>query len=41
MDNALNGTETTEISLENLEDGFYMIKVYNDNAQTMFRVVKK
>ena len=39
--NAINGTETAEISLEGLEPGVYMIRVHNDNAEKSFRIVKQ
>ena len=39
--NAINGTETTEVSLEALETGFYLIRVFNDSAEKTFRVVKQ
>lgn len=38
---AINGTETAEISLEKLEPGIYMIRVYNASAEKTFRVVKQ
>ena len=38
---AINGTETTEVSLEKLETGIYLIRVYNDNAERTLRVVKQ
>lgn len=38
---AINGTTTTEISLEKLEPGIYMIKVYNTEAEKTFRVIKQ
>jgi hypothetical protein len=38
---AINGTETTEVSLENLETGFYLIRVFNDNAEKTFRIIKE
>ena len=38
---AINGTTTTEISLEKLEPGVYMIKVYNTEAEKTFRIIKQ
>jgi hypothetical protein len=38
---AINGTETTEVSVETLETGIYLIRVYNDNAEKTFRIVKQ
>jgi hypothetical protein len=38
---AINGTETTEVNLVKLETGIYLIRVYNDNAEKTFRVVKQ
>jgi hypothetical protein len=38
---AINGTETTEVNLANLETGIYMIRLFNDNAEKTFRVVKQ
>ncbi|MCH2228934.1 MAG: T9SS type A sorting domain-containing protein, partial [Crocinitomicaceae bacterium] len=41
QDAAINGTETTEVSLTNLESGFYLIRVFNDNADKTFRIIKE
>ena len=38
---AINGTETTEVSLAKLEPGIYLIKVANDNVEHTFRVIKQ
>jgi len=38
---AINGTETTEVSLGNLETGIYLIRVFNDNAEKTYRIVKQ
>ncbi len=38
---AVNGAETTEISLGKLESGFYLIRVFNDNADRTFRIIKE
>jgi hypothetical protein len=38
---AINGTSTTEISLEKLEPGVYMIRVYNTEAEKTFRIIKQ
>ncbi|MDC0099371.1 T9SS type A sorting domain-containing protein, partial [Crocinitomicaceae bacterium] len=38
---AVNGTETTEVNLETLETGIYLVRVFNDNAEKTFRVVKQ
>ncbi|GEM_PF-1235199 len=38
---AINGTETTEVSLAKLESGFYLIRVFNENAEKTFRIVKE
>jgi hypothetical protein len=40
-DAAINGTETTEINLSDIEPGIYMINVFNDNAKTTYRIVKQ
>ena len=37
----VNGTETSEVNLGNLETGIYLIRVFNDNAEKTFRVVKQ
>ncbi len=36
---AINGSSTTEIDLEGLETGIYLIEVYNDSARKTFRIV--
>ncbi len=36
----INGSETAEVNLENLEEGIYMIRLFNDNAEKTYRVVK-
>jgi hypothetical protein len=41
IEGAINGTETTEVNLEKLETGFYLIRVFNDNAEKTFRIVKQ
>jgi len=41
LSGAINGTETTEVSLEQFETGFYLIRVFNDNAEKTFRIVKQ
>ena len=38
---AINGTETTEINLVNLETGLYLIRVYNESAEKTIRIVKQ
>ena len=38
---AINGTTTTEISLEKLEPGIYMIRVYNSEAEKTYRIIKQ
>ncbi len=38
---AINGVETTEVNVENLETGVYLIHIFNDNADKTFRVVKQ
>ncbi|GAB5416598.1 MAG: hypothetical protein Crog2KO_06980 [Crocinitomicaceae bacterium] len=40
-ENAINGVETTEVSVENLETGVYLIHIFNENAEKTFRVVKQ
>jgi hypothetical protein len=40
-DAAINGTETTVVDLTNKVTGMYMIRVYNDNAEKIFRVIKQ
>ena len=37
----INGTETTEVSLEKLETGIYLVRVFNDNSEKTFRIVKQ
>ena len=37
----INGTQKTEISLSNLESGFYLIRAFNDNANKTFRIIKE
>ena len=37
---AINGTATTEINLSQVEVGVYMVRVFNENADKTFRVVK-
>lgn len=36
---AINGTSITEINLNGKVTGMYMIRVYNDNAEKIFRVI--
>jgi hypothetical protein len=36
---AINGTSVTEINLNGKVTGMYMIRVYNDNAEKIFRVI--
>jgi len=38
---AINGSETTEVNVENLETGVYLIHIFNENAEQTFRVVKQ
>jgi hypothetical protein len=38
---AINGVETTEVNVEKLETGVYLIHIFNDNAEKTFRVVKQ
>lgn len=38
---AINGTETTEINLTDINPGVYMIQVFNDNATTTYRIIKQ
>jgi len=40
-DAAINGTETTVVNLTDKVTGMYMIRVYNDNAEKIFRVIKQ
>ncbi len=40
-DTAINGTETTVVDLTDMVTGIYMIRVYNDNAEQVFRVIKQ
>lgn len=37
---AINGTTTTEINLNTIQNGVYMVRVFNENANKTFRVVK-
>lgn len=37
---AINGNMTTELNLSNVENGVYLIRVFNENADKTFRVVK-
>ncbi len=41
LSGAIHGTETTEVSLEQCETGFYLIRIFNDNAEKTFRIVKQ
>ena len=36
----INGTKATEVNLGELESGLYLIRVYNNNAEKTFRVLK-
>ncbi len=38
---AINGTETTEVSVEDFETGVYLIRIFNENDEKTFRVVKQ
>jgi hypothetical protein len=38
---AINGVETTEVNVEDLETGVYLIRIFNENAEKTFRVVKQ
>ena len=40
-DAAINGTETTVVDLTDKVTGMYMIRVYNENAEKIFRVIKQ
>jgi len=37
---SINGSETAEVNLAELEEGIYMIRLFNDNAEKTYRVVK-
>lgn len=37
----INGSETTEVSLKLFETGVYLIRIFNENAEQTFRVVKQ
>jgi len=37
--NAINGATTTKIDLTGKVTGIYMVRVYNENAEKVFRVV--
>ena len=37
---SINGSETAEVNLAKLEEGIYMIRLFNDNAEKTYRVVK-
>lgn len=39
--NAISATETTKVSLETLEPGMYLIRIFNENAEKTYRVVKQ
>lgn len=39
-ESAINGVEITEVNVEKLETGVYLIRVFNENAEKTFRVVK-
>ncbi len=39
-DQAINGSTTTEIDMSNVEIGVYLVRVFNENADKTFRVVK-
>jgi hypothetical protein len=38
---AITGVETTEVNVEGLETGVYLIRIFNNNAEKTFRVVKQ
>ena len=38
---AITGVETTEVNVEKLETGVYLIRIFNENAEKTFRVVKQ
>lgn len=38
---AVSGTEVTGINVENLETGVYLLRVFNENIEKTFRVVKQ
>lgn len=38
---AINGAEITAVNVENLETGIYLVKIYNDNREKTFRIVKQ
>jgi hypothetical protein len=38
---AINGTETAEVSLEELNPGIYLIRIFNNTAEKTFRIVKE
>ncbi len=40
-DAAITGVETTEVNVEKLETGVYLIRIFNENAEKTFRVVKQ
>ena len=40
-ENAIDGTSAAEINLNNVENGIYMIRVYNGSAEKTFRVIVK
>ena len=38
---AINGTQTTEVNVEDFETGVYLIRIFNENDEKTFRVVKQ
>lgn len=40
-DAAINGVEETEVNVHNLETGVYLIRIFNENSQRTYRVVKQ
>lgn len=38
---AINGSESTEVNLSDFETGFYLIRIFNDDAEKTFRLIKE
>lgn len=39
--NAINGTTIQEVNIKQLENGVYFMRIFNDNAEKTFRIVKQ
>lgn len=41
MNDVINGSEATAVDIKNLETGIYLVKVFNQNGEKTFRIVKQ